>query len=338
MGTLPTVDILIPTYNHENYIAQAIDSALSQITEFEFKLIIGVDKSKDNTLSICDNYKKSYQDRITLLRHDSNIGMAANYESIFNASDAKYISILEGDDYWIDTRKLQKQVDILEKDGKIGLVHSNFYSLYDNGIKKTGHTWQNNNQLSGKLIGPTQTVEVNINPLTTCFRSELAISHVDFRFLVVNSLLTIDIMLWSEICRRSEVYYIPDITGVYRVHKASLTGNKEIEAIERFNKTRVAIVSYLMDKYDTPLELKEAFSSKNSIELIYQYLLANEKSKLNIELAKVNHVTSIRDRVVCFVAKYPKLRFVIASMHWFRLLGSSVKQFIVSLINLRKTP
>ena len=243
------VDIIMPTFNHENYVATAIQSVLTQECSFGYRLIIGEDCSTDGTLKICELFANQNPGLILLLKHLSNIGIAANYKSLFNIASSKYIAILEGDDYWIDKHKLQKQIEILESRTEIGLVHSNYYSLYHSGKMKKGHVWEKADLLSGNVIGPTQTASININPLTTCFRSFLAKENVDFDFIINNKLLTVDIFLWAEICRRANVLYLDEVTGVYRIHSNSITGNPNIISIERFSKTSLLMVNYLMEKY-----------------------------------------------------------------------------------------
>lgn len=111
--------------------------------------------------------------------------------------------------------------------------------------------WEKIDLNSGYVIGPTQTANININPLTACFRAMLVKGNVDFDFILNNNLLTVDIFLWAEICRRTSVFYIDEITGVYRIHTDSITGNRNINSIERFRSTFMMMVNYLMEKYDT---------------------------------------------------------------------------------------
>lgn len=111
------VAVYMITYNHEKFIAKAIDSVLMQKTNFRFKLFIGEDFSTDNTRGICIAYAEKYPDKISLRLNASNFlirNSKATYEGCFN-SGAKYMAMLEGDDYWTDDTKLQKQVDFLEK-------------------------------------------------------------------------------------------------------------------------------------------------------------------------------------------------------------------------------
>lgn len=110
------VAVYLITYNHENYIAQAIESIITQQTNFKYKLFIGEDSSTDNTGKICKEYAIKYPDKISLRINRPNkliVNSKSTYDACFE-SGAKYVAMLEGDDYWTDTAKLQKQVDFLE--------------------------------------------------------------------------------------------------------------------------------------------------------------------------------------------------------------------------------
>ena len=119
----PLVSVLIITYNHEKYIAKAIESVLMQNTDFGYEILIGEDDSSDNTRQICKEYAAKYPDEIRLFLNDrKNViyieGQPPGLTNIVNLlkkASGKYIAICEGDDYWTDPHKLQKQVDFLEK-------------------------------------------------------------------------------------------------------------------------------------------------------------------------------------------------------------------------------
>lgn len=112
-----TVAIWMVTYNHEDYIEQAIESVMMQKTTFKYKLFIGEDCSTDATGTICKKLKDKYPDKIELILNDKNLGDSLNGLNIYDLcleSNDKYIAMLEGDDYWTDPLKLRKQVDYLE--------------------------------------------------------------------------------------------------------------------------------------------------------------------------------------------------------------------------------
>lgn len=112
-SAIPLVSICMITYNHESYIKQAIESVLMQKCDFSFELVIGEDCSTDNTFMICQELAQ-VNPQIKLLPSISNLGMMDNLTRTLNACNGKYIAMLEGDDYWTDPLKLQKQVDFLE--------------------------------------------------------------------------------------------------------------------------------------------------------------------------------------------------------------------------------
>ena len=102
------------TYNQEKFIAEAIESFLMQKTNFDFEIVIGEDCSGDNTLSIINYFTDKYPNKIRLLENKANIGMIPNFIRTIKACTGKYIAICEGDDYWTDADKLQKQVDFMD--------------------------------------------------------------------------------------------------------------------------------------------------------------------------------------------------------------------------------
>lgn len=126
----PLVSVSVVTYNHEKYIRECIDGILMQKTDFDFEILVGEDDSQDNTRNICIDYAKRYPDKIRLFLHDRSNVIYINghptgrYNMLFNLKEAKgrYIALCEGDDYWTDPLKLQKQVDFLEENKDFFIV------------------------------------------------------------------------------------------------------------------------------------------------------------------------------------------------------------------------
>lgn len=113
---LPVVSVCIITYNHEKFIRQCLQGVVMQKTNFPFEVIIGEDCSTDNTRSIVREFEAAYPEIIRPIYHARNVGGARNgYEFCYPRLSGKYVAICEGDDYWTDPYKLQKQVDFLEQ-------------------------------------------------------------------------------------------------------------------------------------------------------------------------------------------------------------------------------
>lgn len=124
------VSVIVPTYNHEKYIAQALDSILAQKISFSMEILIGDDCSSDGTQNILKKYKSQYPDLIKLFLQEKNVGATRNAYNLLTHAQGKYLATLEGDDYWIDNNKLQKQIDFLEKHSEyIGCTHA--FSIVD---------------------------------------------------------------------------------------------------------------------------------------------------------------------------------------------------------------
>lgn len=101
------------TYNHEKYIEQAVRSVMMQKTDFKYELVVGEDCSTDGTREILLRLKEEFQDQIQLILHHNNRGMNANLASVVKECKGDFIALLEGDDYWIDPKKLQLQSECM---------------------------------------------------------------------------------------------------------------------------------------------------------------------------------------------------------------------------------
>lgn len=133
----PVLSVHMITYNHEPYIAQAIEGVLQQKTDFPFELIIGEDCSTDCTREIVLEYQKKYPAIIRVLISEGNVGASKNGRRVYAACRGKYIAYCEGDDFWHHPLKLKKQVEYLESHPDVGLIHSDGIRY----ITKTGESF-----------------------------------------------------------------------------------------------------------------------------------------------------------------------------------------------------
>src|SRR4051794_11773039 len=102
------------TYNHEPFIAQALDSILMQQVSFDHEILIGEDCSTDRTREIVRAYRQRYPDKIRLQLPETNRGMMQNFVAVLAAARGDYVALLEGDDYWTAPDKLARQVAYLD--------------------------------------------------------------------------------------------------------------------------------------------------------------------------------------------------------------------------------
>lgn len=133
----PLVSVSMITFNHAKFIRQAIDGVLIQETTFPYEVVIGEDKSTDQTREIVKEYQRSYPDRIRLRLAKENLYSQKLKPGVgvLNACRGKYIAICEGDDYWTDPRKLQKQVEFLETHPECSICFHAHEVLYEDGSR-----------------------------------------------------------------------------------------------------------------------------------------------------------------------------------------------------------
>lgn len=209
-----TVSVCIITYNQEQYIEQAIESVLMQQTNFEFELIIGEDCSNDSTRSICEKYANKSK-IIKLLPSDKNLGIMPNFIRTLQAGQGKYTAICEGDDYWTDPYKLQKQVDFLESNPDYaGTAHQSLVigdGIDDRVFRKNVPNEISLNDLLGLRLFHTASV---------VFRSS-----INSLFKEAPHVLSGDRLLNFFIVFSGKIRFFDDNMCVYRLHSAGISSN-----------------------------------------------------------------------------------------------------------------
>jgi len=243
------VSVCMITYNHELYIRDALDGVVMQITNFKIELIIGEDCSNDATRKICEDYAAKYPKLIQLLPSDCNLGMSQNGERTLQFCKGKYIALLDGDDYWTDPLKLQKQVDFLDK-------HEDYIlSFHDVNIQYTRKNNYRTYRMVGSLKENTLGTEDLIKPwfIPTCsilYRNLIDINYPNWISLTDSA----DIALMLFLSTLGKFYYLNEVMGVYRMHdngiSISYTGYSNIFSMihlyQNFNE-------YTNKKYEAKL-------------------------------------------------------------------------------------
>ena len=130
------LSIGILTYNQEKYIRQCLDSVLMQKVAFDYEIVVGDDASTDGTQDVLCDYAKRYPGKFVLLLGEKNEGISMNYKKVLTACEGEYVALCEGDDYWTDRNKLQKQVDFLENHPDYGFVGAYSTLLFPDGTMK----------------------------------------------------------------------------------------------------------------------------------------------------------------------------------------------------------
>lgn len=230
------VSINCITYNHEQYIAEAIESFLMQKTNFGFEILIHDDASTDGTQAIIRSYANKYPDIIKpVLQVENQLSKGiTRIDHIYNATRAKgeYIAICEGDDYWTDPYKLQKQVDYMERHTECSMCVHAAYKVSHDG-KKLGLT------IRPGRINKIFTVEDVIRgggdfiaTNSILYRTKLIKNVPDF---YINAPVG-DYPTAIYLALKGEVYYIDKFMSVYRTGvKGSFTDTEFLNTQKRIN-------------------------------------------------------------------------------------------------------
>ena len=130
------LSVCVLTYDQERFISQCLDSILMQDVDFDYEIVVGDDCSSDGTAAILKEYKKKYPEKFVLVLSSKNEGISKNYQKVLSQSKGEFVALCEGDDYWIASDKLQKQVDFLEKHEEYGFVGAYSQLLFPDGTIK----------------------------------------------------------------------------------------------------------------------------------------------------------------------------------------------------------
>ena len=167
----PSVSVSIITYNHAPYIRQCIEGALMQRTSFPCEIVIGEDCSSDGTKEIVMEYARIYPEIIRVIGSETNVGMMENSKRTDYACRGEFIANCEGDDFWIDPLKLQKQYEAINKYQAVMVTHNTItMSIKDGMVLGVSLNILNN---ESKYLEPEDIILQNWNIHSSSFFSDM---------------------------------------------------------------------------------------------------------------------------------------------------------------------
>lgn len=227
------VSVVMITYNHSSYIKQAIESILSQKTDFEFELIISNDNSTDDSDTIikqtlannCNSHKVKYYN------NETNLGMMPNSVSALNKASGKYIALCEGDDYWCDDLKLSLQVGFLEANPDFSICFHNVYLLSGSEMK------EDNPRKRIPEVTTIKDLAINnyIHTPSVVYRNNLFGKLPDY----FSEAPIGDYFLHMLNAQHGKIKYMDKLLAVYRIHNTSYWSSKKDE------EQRIIIINFL---------------------------------------------------------------------------------------------
>lgn len=246
------VSILMPTYNHEKYIAKAIESALMQKTNFEWELLIHDDCSTDSTKKIAESFAEKYPDRITLITEKENQGLLKSYKKLLSIAKSAYLAILESDDYWTDENKLQMQADFLENNTDYGIIATDILEVDEQGGQNNNQNFKNR---SSRLKETEHWYEQLLGNKGIYGACSVMFRKLDFeKYCNIDEWIklqfkTFDHPAWLSISFNKKCKYIPKVTAAYRLLSTSISNSKDAQKQMNFNIAIAQIEEYIISKF-----------------------------------------------------------------------------------------
>lgn len=211
----PIVSVITITYNHEQYIKQALDSILSQVGDnFELELIVADDASTDGTQAIIKRYEKKYPNIIKPILRRRNRGIQLNLIDALKRAKGKYIALCEGDDYWINTQKLSRQIALLESDNSINISFHPTKVFFDDG------SYPDSKYPMGRVdFTPERLMTENFIPTNS-----VVYRRTSYR-AIKSSLMPFDWYLHAYHLKEGRIGFMSQVMSAYRRHRGGAWWN-----------------------------------------------------------------------------------------------------------------
>ena len=240
---MPLVSICCIAYNQRPYIQECLEGLINQSTSFEFEILVHDDASNDGTAEIIENYQRKYPKIIKPIFQVENLyskGVGITRDLNFPRANGKYIALCEGDDYWIDDFKLQKQVDFLERNPDYGGVSTNNRWFF-----------QDTNEYRDSRL-PEGPIKFEDLCKSNVINSQTVLFHKSFaqNLQWMDGLKIGDWAIHLKVTSEKPYYRLPDITAVYRVHNAGVHSTLD-EGQKIYNMIKVLEAFYKNFKLGT---------------------------------------------------------------------------------------
>ena len=292
------------TYNHEPYIAQCLEGFVMQKTNFQFEVLVHDDASTDKTADIVHDYERRYPDVIKPIyeienqwsKHDGSLTRIQN-----SRIKGKYIAICEGDDYWTDPNKLQKQVDFMEANPEYGMCYTQVRVFLQqekciDGV--LGDCFESFDSLLKKNVIPT---------LSVCMRTIQYFSYLEDVHPEKRGWLMGDYPIWLWISYNSKVKFMPFVSGVYRLLRKSASHTDNIDGFVAFRRSTNDITNYYINRYG-----KDGGAVFDMHRARFYYFLGQHQRELALSEVKMIRVRTRKEKIYLYLC-HSAVIFCIAS-------------------------
>lgn len=313
------VSVCITTYNVEKYIEQTLNSILSQKTSFKFEILIGDDCSTDNTRKILSAYKAKFPQIITLHFQEKNVGVNRNDYDLLYLAQGEYIAWCDGDDYWIDNYKLEKQVRFLESNPQYSCVHTlwkNFYEKenYFETINFEQYDWEKTAKGKTYIERLLTKQESGCRFSSLLHPKNLVLKELDKDSSILTKVdhLQNDFAILCLLVDKAPTFLMKDVTVVYRNRPESLSITSSQYKRYIYNLKGLNLTTYLLKKYkSSPFIIQNSLHSTTSFILycIYKNIgNRNDIKEIRKKLNEVHYNYSLGQKLILLSFKFNWMR------------------------------
>lgn len=326
------------TYNHVAYIEDAMNGFCMQETRFPFVCTIIDDASTDGEQKVIKNYIQAHFDLegegvarneetsdyyLTFAQHKTNkncffavLFLKYNHYSnkkskmayLSEWTDTKYVAFCEGDDYWIDPLKLQKQVDFLETHPNYGMCHTDFYTT---GRRHITPVKEEKDDIYWPSI---LTKGLRVGTVTAVVRADI---YNNMPRLNMGKGWPIgDLPIWYEIARVSKIKYLPEITATYRIVAESASHSQSLDKVLRYEEKKLEMKRFYAKTYN--VEVDERIWERQSYEIIIRFAARNRKADVAEKYyaeAKEKSIVSRKMQLYYYAAKCSVIEWLLRKVH-----------------------
>lgn len=281
----PLVSACIITYNHEDYIVKCLEGALAQQVDFSYEIVIGDDFSSDRTKELCLEYSAKFPGLIRYIRREKNLGMIGNWVATISDCKGEYIALCEGDDFWIDPQKLQKQVDFLKE--------NNDYIIHSGNAKIVSDNDRNNQLLINCDQNKTYTIEDfytrnNIATCTVMFKNnEISIPKYYSKMVFGDWFLYILLMHQFNM----KIYRSSDVLSGYRIHSGGVTSQLSIEKKSLGHINQIKLIQLYLGNKSYSIEIQNELNYHYYNAFLTKFNNSNVRGAINIMIENFNSCT-----------------------------------------------
>jgi glycosyltransferase involved in cell wall biosynthesis len=268
----PKVSVIMITYGHEKYIQEAIEGIFLQKTDFLVELIIANDKSPDSSHKIITQAIKACPSNISVnyILNENNLGANANYLNAYSKTEGEYIASCEGDDFWTDPLKLQKQIDFLENNSDYSIA---FHKVEGIGSENADNAIFKNPEIEKDYTLENLSEGNFIHTPSVVFRKNLDKLPDWISFCPIG-----DYPLYMINSTFGKIKYFPETMAAYRVGSGVWSTTSLLHQVLNIMYTLKFLIEYFKNNKIVHEKLKKQYDNH------YNSIVKNFEAKASLEL------------------------------------------------------